>query len=110
AIPAVQFNTEGFEPGSRAGAEAEGHQHGVGRQDFFGTRNHFRTATAIFVRLTHLSGHHFHAFDFAVADNFDRLTVKQELYTFLTGIHHFALGARHIGFVAAVSTGHTVGA
>src|SRR5690606_35752263 len=27
----------------------------------------------------------------------------------LTGIHHFALGTRHVGFVAAVRTGHAVG-
>src|SRR5690606_15366388 len=85
------------------------HQHSVGRQDFFGTRNHFRAAAAVFIRLTHLGGHHFHAFDFAVADTFDRLTVKQALHTFLTGIHHFARGARHVGFVAAVRTGHAVG-
>src|SRR5690606_27550019 len=70
---------------------------------------HFRAATAVFIRLTHLGGHHFAAFNLAVANNFDRLTVKQELYTFLSCIHHFALVARHVGFVAAVSTGHAAG-
>ena len=88
AALAVGLDLELFEPRRRAWAETEGDDHGVGRDDLFGTRDRLGAATATGVRLAETGLDHFHAFHTVLTHNGDRLAVVEEFHAFFLGVLH----------------------
>src|SRR5690554_2074412 len=97
------------EPGRRTGAEAEGDDDRVGRQDLLRSGNRLGAATPLGIRLAQASLDDLDPFDLAVADDFDRLTVEQEVHTLIPGILHFLARAGHVLRVTAVGADHRFG-
>src|SRR5690606_7896772 len=77
------------EPGRRAGAEAEGDDDRIGRQDLLGTGKWLGAAAAAGVWRTQAGLDDLHALDLAVTDDSHRLAVEQELDAFVLGVLHF---------------------
>src|SRR5690606_24951364 len=106
ATPIVGGNPVSFKPGLRARAKTEGGEHNICRQDVFRTRDNNRAATPLRIWFTQLGGNHFNAFHLAVTHYFDGLAIIEKLNPFFFRIRYFALGARHMFFVAAVGAGY----
>src|SRR5690606_37352328 len=106
AAIALQFDVEVTHPGSWAGTETEGHDHLISRNDFFRSGNDLGLAATPCIRRAQLGGYELHAFDMAIADDLDRLAIEQEAHPFLGGIAVFTPRTGHVGFVAAIGTGH----
>src|SRR5690606_15497441 len=98
------------EPGRRAGAEAEGDDDRIGRQDLLGAGNRLGAAATAGVRGAQAGLDYLHALDLAVTDDGHRLAVEQELDAFVLGVLHFLARAGHVFRVAAVGTGNRTGA
>src|SRR5690606_11624814 len=94
------------EPGRRAGAEAEGDDHSVGRQDLLGAGNRLGAAATAGVRGAEAGLDDLHAFDLAVTDDGHRLAVEEELDTFVLGVLHFLARAGHVVRFASVCSGN----
>jgi len=110
AALAIQLDAMLLEPRCRARAEAEGDDHGVGRQDLFGAWDRLGATTATGIRLTQAGLDNLHAFDLVLADDGDGLAVVEELHAFFLGVLHLFARTRHVGFVTAIGAGHRLGA
>src|SRR5690606_22726335 len=97
------------EPGRRTGAEAEGDDDRVGRQDLLRSRNRLGAATPLGIRLAQASPRALDPFDPAVARGFGRVTGEPQVRTRLPGILHFLARAGHVLRVTAVGADHRFG-